>query len=755
MKTWGRLSSPAWVGRRYLLFTSIGAAGALLLAIRFNLGAAAIAAALMTSLGPTYLAWATFRYARAEAAVALDLDAIAGDLSLTVQRAWENEARLRRLHDPYPLPIAWQTGDPDLFEEWSLLCTLARAGPGGPPSDPAFWPADADGLAGSGPDITDVFSRCLPTRRLVVLGEPGAGKTVLLIRLLLGLLHQRPSRSPVPVLLSLASWDPCRQSLFSWVARQLRRAYPALTAAVPAPRAGEVTDLAQALLNSGRILPLLDGFDELPVALRARALDAINQALPPGHPVVLSSRTAEYRAAHLRQGTIARLNGAAGIRLLSLTPDQAATYLCRDAGGSHSPAAHRWHTVTRLLGTDAPVGQALSTPLGLFLARTIYNLRPGTEPDRRSHPDELCDTRLFPTRAHVEAHLLDAFVPSAYASNPCWSPAKARHTFAFLARHLEDHRLGSPDLSWWDLCYALSPRARRLLLGSATGCAFGLPFTLIAGIGFGLTVGVVSGLVAGVAGGVAGAIVHPPDVPGIRMVWSWPATTVGIGFGIVVTLSFTPMVGVVGGIEFGAAAALSAAFPFGIGVARPDLTKTVDPALLLTRDRRTFRIILLLSGVLGGLVGGITGGVEGRTEAGLETGLVSAVLVGFGVGFSVAIGSRVSMRIAVGLAFLPPFITGTVIAFNTGPGINTIVGAGSGVVKGLISGLVACLSVTAWGAFLLTRCYLAVSRQAPWRLMAFLRDAHHRGVLRQVGATYQFRHIELQRHLARPPRPPG
>jgi hypothetical protein len=32
--------------------------------------------------------------------------------------------------------------------------------------------------------------------------------------------------------------------------------------------------------------------------------------------------------------------------------------------------------------------------------------------------------------------------------------------------------------------------------------------------------------------------------------------------------------------------------------------------------------------------------------------------------------------------------------------------------------------------------------------MGFLADAHKRGVLRQAGAVYQFRHIELQRRLA-------
>ncbi|MBL7630134.1 hypothetical protein I7412_23805 [Frankia sp. CN6] len=56
---------------------------------------------------------------------------------------------------------------------------------------------------------------------------------------------------------------------------------------------------------------------------------------------------------------------------------------------------------------------------------------------------------------------------------------------------------------------------------------------------------------------------------------------------------------------------------------------------------------------------------------------------------------------------------------------------------------------TVWGWFAVARWWLAVRGRLPWRLMAFLADAHEkRGVLRQVGAVYQFRHIELQRRLA-------
>ena len=38
--------------------------------------------------------------------------------------------------------------------------------------------------------------------------------------------------------------------------------------------------------------------------------------------------------------------------------------------------------------------------------------------------------------------------------------------------------------------------------------------------------------------------------------------------------------------------------------------------------------------------------------------------------------------------------------------------------------------------------------------MDFLTDAHKRGVLRQAGAVYQFRHVELQHRLATKAQPP-
>lgn len=52
-------------------------------------------------------------------------------------------------------------------------------------------------------------------------------------------------------------------------------------------------------------------------------------------------------------------------------------------------------------------------------------------------------------------------------------------------------------------------------------------------------------------------------------------------------------------------------------------------------------------------------------------------------------------------------------------------------------------------SFQLSRIWFSLRDMLPWRFMDFLADAHQRGVLRLSGPVYQFRHVELQRFLAR------
>jgi hypothetical protein len=91
---------------------------------------------------------------------------------------------------------------------------------------------------------------------------------------------------------------------------------------------------------------------------------------------------------------------------------------------------------------------------------------------------------------------------------------------------------------------------------------------------------------------------------------------------------------------------------------------------------------------------------------------------------------------AAGIAF------GFVFDPMRGVAFGLAVGIAGGLAVGVGGGLGG-----AWVRFTLARVILAMTRRAPWSLMSFLDDAHRRGVLRQVGGVYQFRHARLQDRL--------
>ncbi len=193
---------------------------------------------LTASVGlPTlWVAWAAFRDARRSGAAdgGPGLAQVADELAAAVGKQWIKEAEVRRLNDPYPLPVSWAAAaDGALADDWDVLVELAASGAGWPPRSPGqAWAAGPDDLAGKGNELVDVLGR-VPTGRLVVLGEPGAGKTMLMVRLVLDLLAHRAAGGPVPVLASAASWDPSGQDLRDWLSARLMIDYPALAGPPP------------------------------------------------------------------------------------------------------------------------------------------------------------------------------------------------------------------------------------------------------------------------------------------------------------------------------------------------------------------------------------------------------------------------------------------------------------------------------------------------------------------------------------------
>jgi hypothetical protein len=605
-------------------------------------------------------------------------------LAAIVRLQWEAEAQLRRLNDPYPLSVGWSAADRALADPWELLTRLATSGAGWRISRSSpLWATRPGDLAGHGGDLVHVLTR-VPTRRLVVLGEPGSGKTMLMVRLVLDLLSVRTQHDTVPVLIPAAGWDPARESLHDWLSAYLITAYPAL-AAPAEPGLGTGT-MIQALLEARWILPILDGLDEVPSALRGLAIRRINDALRPDDPLVVTCRTQQFAETVQALGDPIRVAAAAAIELRPLDARAVADYLLDDASG---PAAAHWAPVLNALGTQAPAAQALTTPLMVGLARTIYNPRPGELAGALPDPSELCSPAL-PDRAAVESLLFDAFIPAVYrpATHPPWSAPAAGRWLMFLAAHLEN-TIGGPDLAWWQLARAIRGRPLGLAVGVVLGLILGAVGGLVLGVqwlGYGIAAGLLPGLVMGFG-------LSSDRPPSHRVIWR-PIRAVGAGvsIGIAAFVSGTviggPKTGLLATALFGLLPGFAAGLQ-GRGRYLGDLTAP-SPQAAFIRDRRaTFAI-----------------------------GVVTVVAVGVPVGLTTGIARGLTVGITLG------------------------------IVSGLAIGLAAISNESAWPRWQLARCCLWATRRLPWLLMAFLQDANYRGVLRQAGPVYQFRHIELQHKLA-------
>jgi NACHT domain len=750
--------------------------------------------AILIPLPALYLAWLAIK-PRSESTLA----DIADQLAEAMVAYWRKEAGFRRLNEPYPLPVSWIAADSSLTVAWDVLVRQASSGAGWPSPASGTWAAGPNELSGKDRGLADVLAR-VPTGRLVVLGAPGAGKTMLMVRLVLDLLARRLPGGPVPMLMSLASWNLRDQDLHSWLADQLCIEHPGLAAAVP-PGAGEGSQI-KALLRDNLILPILDGMDEIPDAIRGEAIAEINNILEPGEPLVLTCRTESYqKVVEPQQGPGAILR-AATVVLCPLEAADVSKYLRDDATGPL--AVTRWSAVITVLGTDAPAGQALTTPLMVGLARAIYNPRPGEQAANLPDPAELCSPDLA-DRDAVANHLFDAFIPAAYRHLPGvrtpWKAQEANRWLAFLARQQEDQ--GTANIEWWNLSKAAPVHMASLAVSFVLAVvgAVGYPF---AGLGVGVISGLLVGLIVrrwtrtgkasltrGLAGGFFGGAIGASTAlaflgPEVQPYEIGSVIASGLAIGIAVASMSRLIPSFAGGLAGG------------MGVAFYERARGLEPLRTAIGPGSH-----LINGVGCGAAVLCFIELAGRKIPARKLRWSPAWFACTGcssVFLSIVVWVQVSWAAGLGVAFAGALIGGTgqalaadstkdanpravlrrdritftvsCLGFGLGLGVGLGVASGfssnaAGTPNGLRYGLavgITNLIVTGitfgfiqavWGRFTVARWWLAASGQLPWRIMTFLHDAHaKRGVLRQVGAAYQFRHIELQRHLSTEPEIP-
>ncbi|OKH34227.1 hypothetical protein FACHB389_16345, partial [Nostoc calcicola FACHB-389] len=136
-------------------------------------------------------------------------------------------------------------------------------------------------------EIINIFEMTEVSGRLLILGQPGAGKTTTLYKLAEELINRakHDSAHPIPVVFSLSSWKNDNQNIKDWLVEQLKEKY------------GVQKDIGKQLVDSQEIIPLLDGLDEVAVERQEKCVIKINEFLEPSNwtnPVVVCSRIQEY-----------------------------------------------------------------------------------------------------------------------------------------------------------------------------------------------------------------------------------------------------------------------------------------------------------------------------------------------------------------------------------------------------------------------------------------------------------------------------
>jgi hypothetical protein len=322
-----------------------------------------------------------------------------------------------------------------------------------------------------GTPIIDVFDQM--NQRLLILGEPGSGKTTMLLELADALLKRAETdpTHPTLVVFNLSSWAEQRQPLAEWIVDELRTKYNI-------PR-----KVAQRWVEDDELLLLLDGLDEVQQDYRNACIVAIN-SFRQEHlvPIAVCSRVNEYEDLAVQL----KLQGAVLVQPLTLA--QIEEYLGK-VGAERS-------ALRLVLQRETELRKMATSPLLLSIMVIAY------------HDLQVEDIRLNDSTHGWRQDVLNTYVKRMFFhrgyrhSYPIqktirWLAWLAANIFqfnrtVFLIEQLQPYWLRVGSLDW----------VYRLTAGLSIGLSLGLTVGLIAGLIAGLTAGLIAGLTAGLITGL-------------------------------------------------------------------------------------------------------------------------------------------------------------------------------------------------------------------------------------------------------------
>ncbi|MGF2040069.1 MAG: NACHT domain-containing protein [Nostoc sp. CmiVER01] len=259
--------------------------------------------------------------------------------------------------------------------------------------------------------ILQVFDSTEIAGKLLILGEPGSGKTTTQLELAQALVSRAEEQPdyPVPVLFNLSSWKDDRQPLADWLVAELKSKH-----CVP-------IKLGKDWVDNKQLLPLLDGLDELEPQRQEICVDVINQFLTSEIKplyLVVGSRSEEYR----NYATQLQINGA--IYLQNLTTNQICDYL------TSINSIGVWSTIS----SDLDLLDLVKTPLLLSITVVAFQ---EINVEQWQHLNSTAERHQYLLDAYVGQMLTRDINSRAYLKNKTPNARQTRMWLVWLAQQMQ------------------------------------------------------------------------------------------------------------------------------------------------------------------------------------------------------------------------------------------------------------------------------------------------------------------------------
>jgi DNA polymerase III delta prime subunit len=560
--------------------------------------------------------------------------------------------------------------------------------------------------------IAEVFELPEVGQKLLILGEPGSGKTTTLLELTQNLVERalEDTNAPIPVLVNLSSWKDPQQKIFDWFLGELKSNY------------GLRQELGGQFLRQNQLLPCFDGLDEVaPIRQEACAVELNNwltgNAEHQSMGVVVCCRREEYEKIVRK-----RLFLENSVALQPLSDAQIEAYLNQFRVGSV------WESVQ----ASPQLQDLLRKPLFLAVFGFVAPRFDFEEWQRRTTDDQRveylfdCYWDVAMKRALVDAKSQDdGILSKTYGKKKLPDCKKVRRVLVFAAQAMKEESQTELLIAKIQPTWLRNERKQRLyrsIVGLTVGLMVGPMVGLSGGLSFGLSFGLRVGLMVGLVGlvGLSGGLNTIEPVEAIKIPTSCQDLRENLSSlkkYLKVGLMVGPILGLIQGLVSWLIGGLKAGLILGL--------------------------ILWLILALGWLLVGFFGGLLFWLIRGRKADIEDRIVPNQGIKNSllhILILTLTALLGAIFFKLLASSLRGTYV--NLALFVSLSVFILYGFYRG--GGLPLCQHIA-------LRIVLALNGFAPYRYDRLLNYCTERLLLQRIGGRYSFMHPLLQEHFAKMP----